>query len=183
MTEKELNKRFTKFFEQHFNIRHEVNPDNSRLKIDIILDIDGYEFGVELKKDKHKQGNKTKSLITQANGYANLKFNGRRIPILVYPSISDEYIQKWDRTTEPLIIDGGEYYRAFHHKLCSHHNMNGIISFADIGEVRKTDNGWYNKESNTRIGYSFMYNNKMLWHENNGIHEVNYNYILNKLNK
>ena len=81
-----------------------------------------------------------------------------------------------------MIIDDNEYYRTFHTSTFIHHNLNSIMSLFNIGEVRKIE-GWYNNELNTNIGYGFVFNNKLLWHEFNGIHKVNYDYVVNKLNK
>ena len=44
MLEKELNQKFVKYFGKYFNVKTEVCPDDSRKKIDVLLEINGFEW-------------------------------------------------------------------------------------------------------------------------------------------
>jgi hypothetical protein len=179
MTEKELSLLFCAKFDEYFYIEKEVMPINSRKRIDLILTSKrskDYVFGVELKSDAHKQGNGLGKWVRQAEGYSNMNFNirgyERAIPVLIYPAISSLFIQILTGY-EPIIKDTPtkslEFYPAFHNKYHEHHNLNGIISEFNIGEIRKI------QYRNTQE-YAFLFKNKILWSENGGHHKSNYNY-------
>lgn len=157
MKEQQLSKLFRNHFEQWFEITPEVRPDNSRKRIDYILKKDGRTFGVELKKPGRKTGYNLRKLIEQASGYAAMTFDGEKIPILIAPAISTMFVQ----------LDNG------HHIYHPHHNLNPILALNNVGEIRKC---WYQFESMDEhldsIGYAFIFNNKLLWHERKGF----YNY-------
>ena len=189
MTEKELSLLFCAKFDEYFYIEKEVMPINSRKRIDLILTSKkskDYVFGVELKSDAHKQGNGLGKWVRQAERYSRMNFNirgyERAIPVFIYPAISSLFIQI-NPTVIPIIKnittndrkDGNrltknvEFYPAFHNKLHEHHNLNGIISEFNIGEIRQI-------QYRDTQEYAFIFKNKLLWTANGGHHKTNYNY-------
>ncbi len=162
MTEKKLSEIFQSYFKTWFYIETEVSPVGSRLRIDLVLTSKinkDFVFGVELKKDGHKQGTHLVSLLKQAQTYSLMNFNirdfHRSIPILIAPSISGMFEQR-DKTH-------GEFHL--------HHNLNAIISHFNVGEIRKV---YPSHECNGNLGYGFIFKNQLLWHEHNNHHKKNY---------
>jgi len=189
MKESELTTVFCNYFSKYFHIQKEVSPINSRKRIDLVLTSKiskDYVFGVELKNDAHKQGNRLGKWVRQAEGYSKMNFSireyERAIPVLIYPAISALFIQVLT-TYQPIVKnisfkdprDGSilnktmEFYPAFHEKYHEHHNLNGIISEFNIGEIRKI-------QYRDTQEYAFLFKNKILWTEHGGHHKANYKY-------
>lgn len=166
--EKRLGEKFDAKFGEYFNIRDEVRPVGSRRFIDRILELrlnPNYAFGVELKHEYHKQGNNIESWLRQAEDYARMNYiiQGveRKIPILIYPALSSLFIQKdFNSEMMPIAVEvrGEKYYKAFHHELHEHSNVNAFPSMLGVGEIRQID-------LNGQIGYAFIFKNKILWFE------------------
>jgi hypothetical protein len=176
MKESQLSRSFIAHFGKYFRIEAEVNPHQSTRRIDLLLrhTNPNYVFGVELKSDEHKRGNDIISWLEQAGDYANSLFviNGqpRKIPVLIYPALSNLFFQ-FDHETAPIKNGRYYYYKPFHSLEHDHSNVNAFASMVGVGEIRKIglSEDWQQNK------YRFMYRNKPLWFESgNKVHQKNY---------
>jgi hypothetical protein len=145
-------------FEPFFKVDHEFATRIEGNRIDFILQLDGLRFGVEAKNTERKKGSDFTQVIKQGYRYTQ----AYKIPIFIYPSISDCF----DQHDVP------------HHIYHPHSNINSILSLYKIGEVRRVFPDW---RYNDNKGYAFIFNNKIIWHEQTGINIKNYQYYEQKL--
>ena len=169
-------------FKKYFEVQREVKSNSKKDRIDLLLTIDGkYHFGIECKRPDKKKGEKIGEYILQAIRYSKAEFQYRpgefvKALIFICPPLSYNYFILND---ESKIIDGIEYHKDRHHKLHNHNTINGFLGVFNIGEVRKKP-----------MGYQFAMNNKPIFehtiYPHNGkdytkVHEVNYNFYMDKL--
>lgn len=171
-----------------FIVEREKTPDGSRDRIDLFLTNkldNSIVFGVECKRlHEKKTGYKLGQHLLQAIKYSKQKFNGVYVPILVYPSISSNFIQI-DKNLDSVKNNHTEYYPAFHTKLSGHHNLNPILGSFNVGELKEFTylNTYDYPTSNKSPRLSVWMNNIPLWAaDESGWYRDNYIKFFNKLN-
>ena len=182
-TEKELVDKMVVHFKKYFEVQREVVSKCKKNRIDLLLTIDGkYHFAIECKIPDKKRGEEIGEYVLQANRYTKAEWEYRpgefvKALIFIYPALSYNY---FILNEESIFIDGIEYHKDRHHKLHDHNTVNSFIcKIADIGEVRKKP-----------LGYQFSFMNKPIFEhiiyphtgkDYSKVHEVNYNFYMNKL--
>jgi hypothetical protein len=180
-TEQEFVNKLITTFSKHFKVESEVWSKCKNGRIDLVLTLnDNIHFGIECKAPSEKRGEKIGEYIKQAIRYSNYEFyiNGsyKKIPILICPALSYNYLLMKEET---IFNNGYDFHRDRHKEYDSHHTVNGILGSFGIGEVRKShDKSYYFSVSNKTI-----FQSSKKWNSNNiiGLHEVNYNKLLKKL--
>lgn len=99
-------------------------------------------FGIECKRIDYKKGKDLGAFINQAGEYADTKFYCGRIPILVYPSITGNYINE---------ASGKHDYSHPHNNVTS-----ALFTLKGIGEVKE-----FTKDTIDKI--DFIINNVKIW--------------------
>jgi len=187
--EEQYRTKIDSYFEYYFNIQREVWSCEGR-RIDYILQCKESNaiFGVEVKHENHMRGEKMGEYLLQAHDYSKMKWKTQflnepiKVMIFITPAISNTVKQVVVESKTILnrkFIDGietewpAEYYQAKHESTHEHSNINSWISAFGIGEIRKFDQRYF----------AFMFNNKPIWrsYNSNRLHEINYNFYMNKL--
>jgi hypothetical protein len=189
----ELVDNMVSYLNRFFHIEREVNIDkkiNGHNRPDLLLtnkQNEKIKFIVEVKRyagnGEHKRGNDYVALIEQANSYAQGTINGIRYPVLIYPPISGDFLQPAEQPKRD-VKNMMYQFRAIHDDTTAHHNINSILSFNYIGEIRLVKDRFEKKS----FAVYFMYNNITLWQIKSYYKTVyeydfkNYYKLQNKLN-
>gem|GEM_PF-1393559 len=196
-SEKEFSLIVVNRLSQWFNIREEQWSDCGKFRIDYIIQDKNFTnvyFGLEFKKSDYKRGENIGSHILQSMGYSTKLFptsngNYQRMPILVCPPISYNYLQMPENKSKRIdkhfnLPKDVEYFHDRHDKHCKHHSGNGMLGALNIGEIRTTV-----QDQIQRI--YFVMSNQTLWTSETewgtniakGLHKVNYEKCFVKINK
>lgn len=185
MTEKEVEILIINNLRPYFNIDQEVWSKDGKSRIDFVLTCkkSGAIFGLEIKKIDKKKGDEVGKIVEQCFRYTNAEFNisgtYKKIPIFLAPPLSYHF---FICPEEKEIINGFEYFKDRHDKNHEHHSFNGLLGNFKVGELRTFI---YHDKQYIR----FMMSNKIIWtnlpqwnsNEIRGLHEVNYNFLMNKI--
>lgn len=187
MTENEVYERTVQQLQKHFFIYPEHWSVDGKSRIDIIIKdkITDVLFGIELKRIDYKRGEDGGKLLKQAMRYATSDFKVddkiQKIPIFIAPPLSHNMFICPNGSIEH---ENRLYYKDRHQEHNPHHTANGFIGVFNVGEIRTI------KESN-RCYYIFTTSNQIIWTsklqynkiEPVGLHKVNYEKLMAKINK
>jgi hypothetical protein len=185
MTEKEIEQKIINALRPFFHIKQEVWSLDHKSRIDFIITCKRSNaiFGLEIKKFEEKKGDEIGKIVEQCFRYTNCKFdiNGefKKVPIFLAPPLSYLF---FICPKEMQIINGFEYFKDRHDKNHEHHSINGFLGNFDVGEMRTF-------MINEKQYFRFMMSNKIIWSNHPkwgsgdifGLHEVNYNFLINKI--
>lgn len=185
MSEQDLVDLFVARFEQWFNIIPERYDDNRIGRIDLLLEdkITRVAFGVECKRPGGKKGREMGDIISQCCQYSRLQFEGKRIPVFLFPAISANQLAFVESREE---INGKDYILDRHDRYHRHHAVNPILSHLNFGEIRKQFDD-YHKEHY----HDFIYNNTAIYstrrafrsQDIEGLKRENYTTMLRRINE
>jgi hypothetical protein len=191
--EEKYRKKIDLHFQKFFEIEREVKSFCGNGIIDYILKDKHSDalFGVEVKKESIKRGTNFGNYAKQASRYTtyewNHKFDGsKKLLIFITPAISSKFIELvYDDygILDVKKINNSNYYRPRHDIDFKHHNLNGFLSETlNIGEIKTINKGQKSEF------FAFIYKSKIIWRSFHyfskpGVHEVNYNFYMDKLLK
>lgn len=165
--------------QKYFKVEREVWSDCRGGRIDLILTTkEGYRFGVECKRFDKKKGEKIGRYIKQAMRYSTYNFSNERIPIFIAPPLSYKYFIMND--FEDVKENGEKWHKDRHYETHEHHSFNGFLGVFNVGEIRTFEKGFFYFSFCNKIIWdsSFRYNTKTP----KGIHKVNYENLIKKIN-
>lgn len=183
MTEEELVDQFVNHFKKWFEIEREVKDDQKIGRIDLLIQdkVSKMIFGVECKNPDLRKGTDVGDVIQQAIQYSRLKFDGKRIPVFLVPSISHNQIacpkeRKW--------FEGQEWMLDKHPQDHRHHTVNGLLGKFNVGEVRRIG-------LNGGAFYDFTFSNQVIYstkkiygtNDIEGLNHQNYTNLIRKINQ
>jgi hypothetical protein len=152
------------FFERYFDIDREVQSTCGKA-IDYVLRCrkSGLLLGVEVKRiDNHKTGATYTAYLKQAGEYAKMRFLTRfsnepqKVLVFITPSLSHYFKEVMPGSKR--VIDGVEYFQAYHSDDNTHSNINGIIGgLLHVGEIRSMGQK-----------VAFVFRNWVIWSAING---------------
>lgn len=187
-----------KVLTQYFEIDTEVCSLEHR-RIDYVLKCkkSGALFGLEVKHINHMRGEKMGQYLLQAADYARMYWKTKfcaepvKMPIFISPAISNTVKQVIPESKIMLDRVGNykdaysgfrEHYMVRHESINEHSNINSLIGSAfNIGEIRSFKLMEYDLP---KVYFAFIFNNKPIWGscDKARLHQVNYNFLINKLN-
>ena len=186
-TEDDYVNKLVKHLGKNLKVEKEVWSDCGNGRVDLVVTTtEGYNFGIECKKNNSKRGEEMGEFVKQAIRYVGYKFKGKRIPIFISPPISYNYFLLNEFSQD---IEGKMWHKDRHELHTNHHSFNGFLGCFGVGEIRKSKDSW-GKEY-----FYFSTSNKIIWSSENkkiwdypkyeikmaGTHIKNYNLLIKKL--
>lgn len=179
-TEEQFVNKVINVLQKYFKVEREVWSDCRNGRIDLILTTkEGYRLGLECKRYDKKKGEQIGEYVKQAIRYSQYTFSSVKIPIFIAPPLSYKYFIM--NEIEELKGDGNKWHKDRHNETHEHHTFNGFLGAFNVGELRTFEKGVF----------YFSFSNKIIWNSAlryktnfpKGIHEVNYQQLIKKINK
>lgn len=184
LTEKELSEKFASHFSKWFEIFPEVKDDAKICRIDFLLQekISKVIFGIECKHPGDHKGHPISDIVQQAIQYSRLKWDGKHIPIFIYPQLS---LNQFAGVEKEVQIEGSRYVIDKHDHNHHHHTFNGFLGGFNVGEIRRLTSDY------GPAYHAFVFNNQLIystekrdyWNDIYGLHQNNYPILINRINK
>jgi hypothetical protein len=194
--EQTFRSRIDKFLYEYFNVQEEVYSVSGR-RIDYILQCKASHalFGLEVKHNNHMRGVQMGEYLLQAHDYSKHLWKTRLVPtpapamIFIAPALSNTIKQIIPESLTILpknyhsgIVTQGfpaEYYQAYHQSNHIHSNVNSFLAAFHVGEVRKIKL-FYPNGTFKATEIHLIYNNHIIWRQFHGLHQVNYDFYINR---
>lgn len=183
MSEDELVDRFVAYFSRFFNIYRECWDDQRIGRIDLLLEdrITNVILGVECKRPSDKKGTEVGSIVEQCIQYSRLSFEGKRIPIFLYPALSaNRFCYAQHRQQQ----EDGEWIKDRHQQHDMHHTFNSFLAHLNFGEVRRRVGGDDAKYYDFRFNNECIFSTRKRWKSDDieGLNNENYTRMLRRIN-